>query len=78
MKFAQIIVLMYYIYHVGDLPMREIIAFFKNIFFMNDNNDSKVGLSQFKTEQETPVEKKKLELKSSKDIKISDLMRRSA
>lgn len=57
--------------------MREIIAFFKNIFFMNDNS-SKVGLSQFKKEQETPVEKKKLELKSSKDIKISDLMRRSA
>ena len=57
--------------------MREIIAFFKSIFFMNDNYDIKVGLSQFKKEQETPVEKKKLELKSSKEIKISDLMRRS-
>ena len=78
MKFALITVLMYYIHYVGDLPMRGIIAFFKNIFFMNDNNDRKVGLSQFKTEQVTPVEKKKLELKSSKDIKISDLMRRSA
>ena len=44
---------------------------------MNDNYDIKVGLSQFKKEQETPVEKKKLELKSSKEIKISDLMRRS-
>ena len=62
MKFAQIKDLMYYIYYVGDLPMREIIAFFKSIFFMNDNYDTKVGLSQFKKEQETPVEKKKLEL----------------
>ncbi|MBQ8168858.1 hypothetical protein IJZ97_05525 [bacterium] len=56
--------------------MREIVAFFKSIFLLNDNNDIKVGLSQFKTE--TPVEKKKLVLKASKDIKISDLMRRSA
>lgn len=78
MKFAQITVLMYYISYVGDLPMREIVAFFKKIFFMNNNNEAKVGLSQFKSEQETPIEKKKLELKSSKDIKISDLMRRSA
>ena len=40
-------------------------------------NDRKVGLCQFKTEE--PVEKnRKLVLKPSKEVKISDLMRRSA
>lgn len=58
--------------------MPTIVAFFKKIFLLNDNNETKVGLSQFKAEEETPGEKKKLVLKSSKDVKISDLMRRSA
>lgn len=57
--------------------MQEIVAFFKDIFMIKESNNQKVGLCQFKTE--TPVEKpRKLVLKASKDIKISDLMRRSA
>lgn len=57
--------------------MQEILAFFKDIFMIKESNNQKVGLCQFKTE--TPVEKpRKLVLKASKDIKISDLMRRSA
>lgn len=57
--------------------MKEILAFFKDIFMIKECNDRKVGLCQFKVE--TPVEKpRKLVLKASKDIKISDLMRRSA
>ncbi len=57
--------------------MKEILAFFKEIFMISDENSKlKVGLSQFKDE-----EKKEPEVKVSKaqnDIKISDLMRRSA
>ena len=57
--------------------MHEILAFFKDIFMIKECNDRKVGLCQFKAE--TPVEKpRKLVLKASKDIKISDLMRKSA
>ena len=57
--------------------MHEMIAFFKDIFMIKECTDRKVGLCQFKTE--TPVEKpRKLVLKASKDIKISDLMRRAS
>ena len=57
--------------------MDDLIKFFKDIFMIKECNDRKVGLCQFKTE--TPVEKpRKLVVKASKDIKISDLMRRSA
>lgn len=57
--------------------MKEIIAFLKDIF-MIDNTEAKtkVGLSQFKTEKriEKPVKVTKIQ----KDVKLSDLMRRSA
>ncbi len=57
--------------------MQEILAFFKDIFSLKDNNTQCIGLCQFK--KDLPVEKpRKLVLKSSKDIKISDLMRKSA
>ncbi len=57
--------------------MSEIIAFFKEIFMMKQNDKMKVGLCQFK--QEEPVSQpRKLVLKASKDIKISDLMRRAS
>lgn len=58
--------------------MKEIISFFKDIFLMNDANTKvKVGLSQFKAEKvvEEPV---KNVTKLQKDVKLSDLMRKSA
>ena len=58
--------------------MKEIIAFFKEIFMISDENSKvKIGLSQFKEEKEIvkPVKKNK---KFEKEVKISDLMRRSA
>ena len=58
--------------------MKEIIAFFKEIFIISDENSKvKIGLSQFKEEKEIvkPVNKIK---KFEKEVKISDLMRRSA
>ncbi len=62
----------------GDSSMKELIAFFKEIFMMKDENSStKIGLSQFKAEKEEvkPVKKVK---KIEREVKLSDLMRRSA
>ena len=55
--------------------MHEIIAFFKDIFTLNNNQ--KTGLCQFKTEMVPVVKSEKLVLKASKEVKISDLMRKS-
>ncbi len=56
--------------------MQEILSFFKDIFMITDNNSKvKIGLSQFKSEEQEPV--KKVE-KIQKEVKLSDLMRRSA
>ena len=57
--------------------MKEIISFFKEIFMMNDCGNRKVGLSQFSAD--TTVElPQKIVAKSLKDVKLSDLMRKSA
>lgn len=54
--------------------MSDILAFLKDIFMISSTADKKVGLSQFKT----VIEKKPVELKPvNKEVKISDLMRRS-
>ncbi len=53
--------------------MKEILSFFKELFMISDDN-SKIGLSQFKEEEVVEVKPAKV----SKDIKLSDLMRRSA
>ena len=58
--------------------MKEIIAFFKEIFMISDENSkAKIGLSQFKEEKEIVKPVKKIK-KFEKEVKISDLMRRSA
>lgn len=56
--------------------MKEIIEFFKDIFMINNDNQ-KVGLCQFKNniKVEEPVKKV---AKINKEVKLSDLMRRSA
>ena len=57
--------------------MKEIINFFKEIFMINECGDRKVGLSQFSSisTEEMP---RKVVAKSLKDVKLSDLMRKSA
>ena len=58
--------------------MKEIIAFFKEIFMISDENSKvKIGLSQFKEEKKIVKPVKKIK-KFEKEVKISDLMRRSA
>lgn len=57
--------------------MKEILSFFKEIFMMSDENSKiKVGLSQFKEDEEQKTEVKAA--KVQKEVKLSDLMRRSA
>lgn len=58
--------------------MKEFVSFFKEIFMISDENSKvKIGLSQFKAEEVSEKVVKKAE-KVQKDIKLSDLMRRSA
>lgn len=58
--------------------MKELIAFFKEIFMMSDENSKvKIGLSQFKEEKAEINHVKKIK-KFEKEVKLSDLMRRSA
>ena len=57
--------------------MKELISFLKDIFMISDNDSKvKVGLSQFKNEKivKEPVKFTKIQ----KEVKLSDLMRRSA
>jgi hypothetical protein len=58
--------------------MKELITFFKEIFMITDENSKKkVGLSQFKKEL-TMQETVKKVAPMPKELKLSDLMRRSA
>lgn len=58
--------------------MNEIMNFFKDVFMLSDASDNlKIGLSQFKNEKSVEKTDKK-EDKISKEVKLSDLMRRSA
>lgn len=65
------------LYYQGDLEMKEIINFLKDIFMMQESEGSRIGLSQFKIE--TPVEKKPVpkNIFEKKEVKLSDLMRKS-
>lgn len=59
--------------------MNELITFFKDIFMINSqDSDIKVGLSQFKKESVKNKQTVKKVKKVNKEVKLSDLMRRSA
>ena len=57
--------------------MTDIFGFFKEIFMLQKDDGIKIGLSQFK--QQKPIEpvKKDVSIKT-KDVKLSDLMRRAS
>ena len=58
--------------------MRELVAFFKELFMITDENSKvKVGLAQFNRETVIRKSSQKPE-KLPKEIKLSDLMRKSA
>lgn len=56
--------------------MDDLVKFLKDIFMIKDSYPQNIGLSQFKTktilEEPTPIKNIK-----TKDIKLSDLMRRN-
>ena len=59
--------------------MNDFIMFFKDIFMLsNESSKIKVGLSQFKSEQQADKNLEKKVTKAPKEVKLSDLMRRSA
>ncbi len=59
--------------------MKELIAFFKDIFMISDQNSNiKIGLSQFKSDESEKKQTVKKIKKVEKEVKLSDLMRRSA
>lgn len=55
--------------------MDKIINFLQEILMMKKEDGIKVGLTQFKTPEVTPVLKKDVSIRT-KDVKLSDLMRR--
>lgn len=58
--------------------MKELLMFFKDIFSLGrEDNRVKIGLSRLKDSDEPKTLEVK-PVKSSKDMKLSDLMRRSA
>ncbi len=59
--------------------MGNIFAILQEIFMMKENNSTKIGLTEFKQNpySEQKVQKKKKE-PVAKELKISDLMRRSS
>ena len=56
--------------------MNEFITFLKDIFMIKEAAPMSVGLSQFKAPKTEPKTKEKKKPKN-KEIKLSDLMRRS-
>ena len=56
--------------------MNTIIAFFKEIFSFKDNDDSRVGLSQFNRKEVKKISEQNV-LSRPAEIKLSDLMRKS-
>ncbi len=67
----------YAIILLGELFMGNIISLLQEIFMLKEDNSTKVGLSYFK-EVETPVEKPKKNAPAPKELKLSDLMRKSS
>ena len=57
--------------------MKEFILFIQDIFMMNHRTEKMIGLSQFKGDVTNPVNEVEVSLKT-KNVKLSDLMRRAS
>jgi len=57
--------------------MKEFILFIQDIFMLNHRTDKMIGLSQFKGDVTNPVNEVEVSLKT-KNVKLSDLMRRAS
>ncbi len=56
--------------------MNTIVAFFKDIFSFNENDNVKVGLSQFKKTESKRISEQNV-ISRPGEMKLSDLMRKS-
>ena len=57
--------------------MKEFILFIQDIFMLNHRTDKMIGLSQFKDGVTDPISETEVSLKT-KNVKLSDLMRRAS
>lgn len=57
--------------------MDKIFNFLKDIFMLKKDDGMRIGLTQFKTPELEPVRKKDVSIRT-KDVKLSDLMRRAS
>ena len=63
---------------VGETSMGNIISLLQEIFMLKENTSAKVGLSEFKEEAVSPVERPKKKIPAPKELKLSDLMRKGS
>ena len=56
--------------------MNGFLNFLQELFTMKNNDEIKVGLTQFKQPTIEPVKKEEVSIRT-KDVKLSDLMRRA-
>ncbi len=59
-----------------EIQMNTIVAFFKDIFSFNENDNVKVGLSQFKKTESKRISEQNV-ISRPGEMKLSDLMRKS-
>lgn len=57
--------------------MGKFLSFIQEILMIKKDDGIKIGLSQFRTQEISPVRKKDVSIRT-KDVKLSDLMRRAS
>ena len=57
--------------------MNKVINFFQEILMLKKDDGIKVGLTQFKSVEELKPQQKEVSIRT-KDVKLSDLMRRAS
>jgi len=58
--------------------MGNIISLLQEIFMLKEDNSIKVGLSSYKANSYTPIEKVSKKSHAPKELKLSDLMRKGS
>jgi len=57
--------------------MKEFILFIQDILMIKQKSDQRIGLSQFKNAVTNPISETEISLRT-KNVKLSDLMRRAS
>lgn len=60
-----------------DIQMNKVIDFFQKVLMIKEKDNMKVGLTQFRVEEQEELKPKAKDVSiRTKDVKLSDLMRR--